>query len=72
MAIHDQYMTNTSSGLRSDKNNYHLSHGQFYGEKTKKSQLKIWFFAYLFVPLHPINQNINNIMDDYPADNYDL
>ena len=23
-----------------------------------------------FLPLHPINQNINKVMDDYPADNY--
>jgi hypothetical protein len=28
------------------------------------------FFPKKFVSLHPINQSINIIMDDYPAENY--
>jgi len=38
--------------------------------RAKKIQKIFWFFARLFVPLHPLNQNTNKIMDDYPAENY--
>ena len=42
------------------------------GEKLQKNcairASKIWRFSRFFVPLHPINQNFNKIMDDYPAD----
>jgi|GEM_PF-7084673 len=34
----------------------------------EKFQNIFWFFARLFVPLHPLNKNTNKIMDDYPAD----
>ena len=32
----------------------------------------VWQICDFFLPLHANNQNINNKMDDYPADNYYL
>ena len=39
--------------------------------KQKKLKNDI-VFQFFYLSLHPINQFSNKIMDDYPADNYDL
>lgn len=38
--------------------------------RNRKIAENVWPFGGFFVPLQRFNQNINKIMDDYPADNY--
>ena len=39
---------------------------------SEKNPQKVCICGFFYLPLHPINQISNKIMDDYPADNYDL
>ena len=44
----------------------------FEGTRARKNSKIIWFFPRLFVPLQTINIKCNKIMDDYPAENYNV